>query len=174
MKKKNVQDQMVDELCNRVANVLRHLEDQGLNTAEIYRTLGIAKGTLVSYRDRQAKDVKGSVLAALCRHYNVDPHWLVLGDGPGMFAEAQEPPDRITDPFDFNGHRSTASIKARLRISARHAEIQHLKKVSPNDPPEEATRKLRFSEQMAERFAEFEKRLLSDFSEDGQPKELIQ
>jgi len=138
------------ELGDRVRLAIEAID---ANTADIAKNLGCSTNTISTYRKRRrSKDVKGSALEGLAKHYNVSPEYLLLGTGP-IFTSDKLAVDPRSIDTDIESERT------RLHLVAKKAELEYLRRIKPDDDPEASMKQLEFIGQMVERFRSFQKSL---------------
>jgi DNA-binding XRE family transcriptional regulator/DNA-binding transcriptional MerR regulator len=75
-------------LSSRVA---QSLNATGLTNDELAQILGVNKNTISAYRNKKG-DLKGKVLQGLSEHFDINPEWLLTGNGE-MYKTAISTPD---------------------------------------------------------------------------------
>jgi HTH-type transcriptional regulator, cell division transcriptional repressor len=99
----------MDEMGDRIS---RRRSELGLTQAEIARKLGVVRQTVSLWENGHVRDIGGRHLRELARLLDVEPDWLLYGDGPRLAESA--PPDYAPDELAERVRQLTADERERL------------------------------------------------------------
>lgn len=103
------------------ARILEIRQAASLPQKEFAEQLGVSKSAVASYeKDQQMPGA--AVLMSVCEHFNVEPRWLLLGEG-------QTYSDKTIEKMGANLNRHNENVEAtEARVKEMEQELERIKK----------------------------------------------
>lgn len=103
------------------ARILEIRQAADLPQKEFAEQLGVSKSAVASYEKGQQMP-GAAVLMSVCEHFNVEPRWLLLGEGSTYS-------DKTIDKMGANLNRHNENVEAtEARVKEMEQELERIKK----------------------------------------------
>lgn len=102
------------------ARLLEIRQEVPLSQKEFAEKIGVSKSAVASY-EKNSQMPGAAVLMSVCEHFNVEPRWLLLGEGP-MYT------DKAALQMDGNLNRHNVAVeRSDAEVARLEAELKRVK-----------------------------------------------